>query len=1123
MQNYCIIQFLGGLKSFGRTLKKISLAMKLLFILLICSAGLAYASDGYAQKTSITLNVNDCTIEEVLLKIERESGFSFFINSKNLNLNRRISVSASGKDIFQLLEQVFAGVNVKYKILDNKIVLAAKEAEKEQQKGISVKGSVKDKSGEPLIGVTIMEKGTTNGAITDIDGNYKITVKSVSSVLVFSYVGYQSQELSVKGRTQIDVTLQDDTQKLNEVVVTALGLKRETKALTYNVQQLNADDMKVKDINVMNSLAGKVAGVNINASSAGIGGGTRVVMRGTKSIFGNNNALYVVDGIPMPDLSAEAFTDKYSGAGQSGDGIANINSEDIESISVLSGSAAAALYGSSAANGVVLITTKKGAVEKTSLTYSNNSAFYSPFMLPKFQNRYGSEAGEWYSWGNKMSAPSNHNVKEFMQTGYNEANTLTLTTGNEKNQLYASVGVVNARGIIHNNDVDRYNFSFRNTTNMLDSKLHLDLGFMYSNTKEQNMLAQGEYGNPLVPLYLFPRGDDLNKYKYYERYDFDRNIMTQFWPLLDNGLSMQNPYWVTNRNMYNNDKNRYIVNASAKYNITDWLDFSVRFRMDRENVENTKKMYASTLTFLSSNSTKGAYMQGNQSTNQTYADAMFNVNKYLFDDKLNITAVLGTSILDLQHKEMSVGGGLLTIPNLFNIANLNKANYLSLNGNGGYHDRTHSIFGTVSFGYKSTVYLDTSLRNDWLSALAGTNHSSILYPSVGLSTIVSNLFDVDPSILSYAKVRVSYSEVGNAPKRHKALTTYPVDGGLGTTSYFPIKNLEPERTHSWEAGFNLAFFDNRLTMDLTAYRSYTENQLFNPAISSTTGFSSIYINAGKVSNKGVEFALGYKDKFGDLGWKSTLLWTLNRNKIDQLLPEYTSEELGVTVKISELDAYNLGGVKEHLQVGGSMGDLYVNTMRTDEHGKIWIDSQSSQIQTRKNHYVYAGNTNPKYNLSWRNDFNWKGFNLGFMVTARVGGVGVSATQAVMDYYGVSETTALARDKGRVTINGLAFDPQQWYQTVGSNGTDFIGSMYVYSMTNVRLGEVTLGYTFPIKKWCPFVKNLSLQLFGNNLLMLYCKAPFDPESTASTGTYFQGIDYFMQPSLKSLGFSAKVTF
>ena len=379
------------------------------------------------------------------------------------------------------------------------------------------------------------------------------------------------------------------------------------------------------------------------------------------------------------------------------------------------------------------------------------------------------------------------------------------------------------------------------------------------------------------------------------------------------------------------------------------------------------------------------------------------------------------------------------------------------------------------------------------------------------------------NILSYAKVRLSYSEVGNAPERFRAITTYAVLGGLNTTSYFPIKDLKPERTHSWEGGFNLGLFDNKLTLDVTAYKTYTENQLFSPEISTTTGYSKLYVNAGKVTNKGIELALGFKQNIGPVDWKITLLWSLNRNRIDQLLPEYTNEELGVTVHLDEMDVYSLGGAKQRLTVGGSMGDVYVNTMRTDEHGHIWMNSMTGALETDKNNYVYAGNTNPKYTLSWRNEFNWKGISLGFMLNARVGGIGVSATQAVMDYYGVSKTSAEARDNGGVKVNGQMIDAQTWYQTIGANGTGYVGSMYVYSMTNVRLGELTLGYDIPINKWCKWISGLNVSFVGRNLWMLYCKAPFDPESTASTGTYNQGMDYFMQPSLRSMGFSAKISF
>ena len=1089
--------------------------MRISLILLFAVVLQLSAENGYAQRTRIPISMNNASIEQVLNKIEEISDFVFLYNDKTIQTNRIVSVRNTNGKIMDILDEVFRGTNIVYTVVDKQIILSTNKLDVvAQNPSFPLKGGVKDVKGEPLIGVNVKVKGAGKGTITDFDGKFILQVVK-GDILEISYVGYVSQSIKISDSKALDIVLTEDTKVLNEVVVTALGLKRETKSLTYNVQQVSSDEItKVKDVNMMNSLAGKVAGVSINSSSAGIGGGARVVMRGTKSISGNNNALYVVDGVPLPSSYGTQPGGRYEGAGQSGDGISYFNSDDIESISVLSGSAAA--------NGVVLITTKKGAAGKTSVSYNNNSTFYSPFVMPKFQNSYGSEPGEWFSWSSKLDTPSSYDVNDFFQTGYNVANTVSLTTGNDKNQTYVSVGTVNGRGIIHNNDLDRYNFSARNTASMLNDKLHLDVSFMYSNVKEQNMLAQGEYGNPLVPVYLFPRGEDIEKYRYYERYDIERNIDVQYWPLGENGLSMQNPYWVTDRNMYINKKDRFLTSASLKYEITNWLNVSARAKMDRDIVHNERKMYASTLTVLAENSDKGAYIETEQNVTQYYADVMANVNKYFADDKWNVTATLGASLLDLNSRTLTLGGGLLTVPNRFTVNNIDTSGKLTYR-RGNYHDRTNSLFATASVGYKGMVYVDGALRSDWLSALAGTKHKSILYPSVGASAILTDAFNIKSDILSYAKIRLSYSEVGNAPSRFSAITTYSVYGGLTTTSYFPIKDLKPERTYSWETGLNLALFENKLTLDATVYRSYTKNQLFSPEISTTTGYSSIYVNAGKVTNEGIELALGYKQKIGQVDWKTTLLWSLNRNKVNQLLPEYTNDELGVTVRLDEMDVYSMGGAKKRLTVGGSMGDLYANILRTDEHGHIWLDSKSNTIQTEKNNYIYVGNTNPKYVLSWRNEFFWRGISLGFMINARVGGRGASATQAVLDYYGVSETSAKARDNGGVLVNGYKYDAQSWYQTVGGNGVDFVGSCYIYDMTNVRLGELSIGYDIPINKWCKFIKELNVSLVGRNLLMIYCKAPFDPETTAGTGTYNQGMDYFMQPSLRSMGFSAKVTF
>lgn len=489
-----------------------------------------------------------------------------------------------------------------------------------QQSGFAVKGVVRDANKEPLIGVNILVKGTHDGTITDMDGAFTLDVK-MGDVLVFSYMGYATQEVTVKSKKSLEVVMKENLTDLEEVVVTALGIKKETKALAYNVQEVKSEELvRVKDANLMSSLVGKIAGVTINSASSGVGGSARVVMRGTKSISGNNNALYVVDGIPLPNLSSTQPSDLYTGMGQSGDGIATLNPDDIESMSVLTGAAAAALYGSDAANGVVMITTKKGKAGKLSLSVSNSTTFSSPFVLPEFQNTYGSETGEFSSWGQKLEVPSSYDPADFFQTGYNVNNSISLSTGSETNQTYFSAATVNARGIVHNNNLDRYNFSVRNSSSMLNDRLNLDLSFMYMRVNEQNMLSQGQYFNPLVPIYLFPRGDDIAKYQTFERYNASRNFKTQYWPYGDQGMMMQNPYWITERDMFNNYKDRFLTGLGLKFNITDWMNISARVKYDGTRETRTKKYYASTLTLFAGSET-GAYYKDEVNTTQIYAGA----------------------------------------------------------------------------------------------------------------------------------------------------------------------------------------------------------------------------------------------------------------------------------------------------------------------------------------------------------------------------------------------------------------------------------------------------------------------------------------------------------------------
>lgn len=1104
---------------------QLSLTMRISLVLLFAAFLQLSASNGYAQQAQISISMKNALIEDVLNKIEEISDYSFLYNNTTFSKSRKVSVEMSNGEVKEVLDEIFKGTNVNYKLVDKQIILfAGKEQDVRQESFIKVKGTVRDASGEPLIGVNVVVKGQTVGAITDLDGVFSLQVKK-GDVIEISYVGYATTSVKVTDSKELAIVLKEDTEMLGEVVVTALGIKKEAKSLSYNVQQVNSEELtRIADANVVNNLNGKVAGVTINSSASGVGGSSRVIMRGAKSLNGNNNALYVVDGIPMIDMTAanEQPSDSYEGAGQSGDPISGLNPEDIESISVLSGPSAAALYGSAAANGVVMITTKKGKEGRTSVSISNNTTFSSPLVLPQFQTTYGpSETGSYYSWGSKLKTPSTYNPADFFQTGVNVTNSASLSTGTEKNQTYLSLGTTNAHGIVHNNNYERYNATIRNVSKMLKDKMTLDLSFMMNQITESNMTSQGLYYNPLVPLYLFPAGDDFSKVQAYQRYDAERNLMTQYWPY-STSIALQNPYWITEHINIPNHKNRYMATASLKYEFAKWINLTGRVKMDRNN-ETHERMYdAGTNTLFASK--YGYYSKNNIESQQVYGELLLNINKYFANNMFNLTANLGTNFENNDYQSDYFGGKLKSVANLFTFGNVNTTEK-NLANQYGYGIKKRAVFGSAQLGYKSMAYLDVTARNDWSSTFQGTATNSFFYPSVGLSGIITDIFNCSTDVMPYMKVRVSYSEVGNSPDVFLAIPTYAlVDGTPVTQSRRPNANLKPERTKSWEAGFNFVFFKNKLKLDATLYQSRTYNQFFERTLSSTTGYKSEVVNGGRVDNKGIELSLRFDDQWGDFGWSSYVTFSRNINKVVELLNNY---EDPLTGELTSLDKIDMGGTSMYKMIlteGGSIGDIYVNSLRTDEHGAIYVDPVSQTVVAEPDNFILAGNSAPDFNLGWGNTLTYKDLSLSFLLTARVGGVVVSQTQAVMDYYGASLASAQARDNGGAIVNGRPINAEAYYATVGSSGSQGgVGSMYTYSATNVRLSELSLSYNVPIKRYVDWIQGLNVSFVGKNLFFLYRKAPFDPELTASTGTYFQGIDMFMTPSLRNLGFSVKVNF
>ena len=990
------------------------------------------------------------------------------------------------------------------------------------QPGGAISGTVTDETGEPLIGASVFVEGnTTVGTITDLDGNYALTVPEGSVSLIFSYIGMKDQIEPINGRSQINVVLTAEFDALEATVVTAMGISKSEKSLSYNVQETKLENVTPTG-SFVNSLNGKVAGVNISQSSTGIGGGSRVVMRGTKSLSGNNNALYVIDGIPMPALSAEQPDGIYAGAGQSGDGLSAINPDDIESISVLSGPSAAALYGSSAANGVVIITTKKGSKDQFSLSYSNSTSFSSAYIMPSFQNTYGvSEEGSYYSWGEKLATPATYNPKDFFQTGVNATNSVSVSTGNEKNQTYFSLASTNAQGIIRNNDYDRYNFSIRNTSNFLDDKMTLDLSASYSHIREQNMISQGQYSNPVLPVYLFPASEDFERIKIYERFNASRNFKTQYWPY-ENELSMQNPYWITDRQKFVNNKTRIMGSAQLKYEIAPWINVSGRAKIDRNIETHEKKFSASTYNLLAKASQNGLYGKQDVENTQIFAEALVNINKYFLDDRLSLTAVLGTNMEYVNYQDNNIEGGLAKVTDAWTVNAIDPSDNQFYMAASGKQIMKQAVFANVQLGWAGMVYLDVTGRNDWSSTFAGSNYKSFFYPTVGLSGIVTEIFPgLKGNVLSYMKARLSYSEVGNDPDAFLCIPTQQVTmGALSISPQMENKNLQPERTKSYEVGLNTYWFNNRLKLDVTYYASRTYNQFFNIALPASSIYDSVILNGGRVDNSGVELSASWDQDFAcGLNWRTYMTYSHNENVIKEVVKEVMVD--GEMYTIPEMVTGGMAGTRTYLREGESMGNLYVTSLKTDEHGAIYVNPADQSVSADYSNYIYAGDTAPKHLLSWGNEFNFKGFNLGFLFNARLGGIVVSKTQAVMDYFGASQATATARDNGGVMVNGQLIPAMEYYQVIGAG--DGVLSQYVYDATNIRLAELSFGYTFPVQNWGKWVKGLNVSFVAHNLAMIYKKAPFDPELTASTGTYNQGIDYFMQPSTRNLGFSVKVKF
>ena len=989
--------------------------------------------------------------------------------------------------------------------------------------GSTLEGLIKDDSG-PLLGATVIVKNTTRGTTTDMDGKFRLEGLQPGDVLQVTYVGYDPYEVTYTGQTTLDILMTTTANQLNAVVVTAMGIERQSKTLSYAAETVGGDDVAdIKSVNMINALQGKAAGLQITPNSTGAGGSSKILFRGNKSINGSNQPLVVVDGVPlMMNITSDQVDSNWGAQRDGGDAMSTINPDDIASISLLKGASAAALYGAVAANGAIMITTKSAMAGRLAVNVSSNTTIDTPLSLPEFQNTYGA-TGQ-YSWGDKLASKAPDYAEKFFRTGWTTNNSISINGGAEDLRAYFSYGNVTSGGITPENDYSQHTLNAKVGFDLFNDHIKVDFNAKYVNQHISNQPAGGFVFNPLVGTYTFPRGGDWNGYKSnFETYNGELNANVQNWVTTTDETN-SNPYWLLNRERPVVERNRYEFGGSIKYQIIDGLSLTGRMRYERADEHYVRNHYASS---YGNKYTYGKMDDNRYFSEQLYADLLAQYN-HTWDD-FSLNATLGTSMMQTRSNNVSLlyeqskfvapGNGGAYYPNIFNPSNF----YMNGTTMGLERKRLNSVFGAVTFGFKEALFLDVTARNDWSSALAYTDGYSFFYPSVGASLLLNRFVDMGRNIDLF-KFRGSYSIVGNDVPVYKTNPryTYGDQGAINPPESVPFRTLKPEKTHSFEVGFDGEFFQHRLHVNATYYKTNTKNQYFEVTLPWESGYKSQFVNAGNVQNQGFELTAGWFQDFGnEFTWSTDLNLSYNDNKIIELFDGFQD---GVTVS-------NLGGAKVILYEGGQYGDLYVRTLKRDESGKLVTETPEGadyQIPVnggeQNSDLKYMGNMNSKWNMGWTNTFRYKDLTLSMLIDFRIGGKVVSMTEATLDGYGVSERTGRARDRGYVMREGIKFsNVKAYYDVVGATSFNSVYNVedYVYDATNVRMREISLGYTF--RNLFGQSKNLTLAFIARNLFFFYKDAPMDPDVSMGTGNGLQGFDVFNLPTTRSFGLNVKLNF
>lgn len=1000
-------------------------------------------------------------------------------------------------------------------------------------------GVVKDENGQALPGVNVLLKGSNRGTSSDGSGTFKLTVPNAGT-LIFSSVGYATKEMAfTAAQSSIEMSMAPDNRTLTEVVVTALGISKDQKVLSYATQQIpTATISKARELNVANSLIGRVAGLDVARSSSGVGGSSRVVLRGDRSITGNNQALIVIDGVPMDNSNFSPGN--ANGGRDGGDGLSSVNPDDIESINVLRGASATALYGSRAANGALIINTKKGATRK-GFGVTINSSFQAEqaMILQKFQNEYGQgSAGQYsprseFSWGPKMTGqsvalwgpnpanatktynmtPQPDNYKDFYSTGSQISNSVAFSGGGEKTQTYFSYTNVGASGIVDNNKLKRNSLNLRISSEISD-KLTLDTKLTYLNERIDNRQQTGEaFANLQRHILRIPRNISLEQAQDFEYIDPSTGRLRQnYWNPGSNGG--QNPYWIKNRVIALDTRDRLTGFASLSYKVAPSFTIMGRGGIDKYIDKFEGKWYNNTYTIADN----GDYQTSWREVTEQNFD-LFGMYKKQFSQNLSVDATVGASLQRRNQLDQNTSTGGLNRDNLFITTNARSPQ----SNRGVNQTEKQGVFATADVTFKDAITISASARNDWSSTLPKESQS-YFFPSAGFSAIVSNMVEL-PKVISFAKVRGTYAQTGNDARPYLLNQTYTFSAGgpngfISRDAVKPFPNLKPELTTALELGIEMKFAGNRLGFDLGYYTSDSKNQLFQVAIPPASGWSSEFINAGLVRNSGIEFTLNATPiKANNLRWDIDFNYAANKNKLVELTPD---------LKVLSLASDFMNNVRAI--EGQPLGEIYSRGYVRNAQGQVLVDA-TGLPQITSGTTVYMGNSRPTWTGGLNNRISYKNLSLNFLISARMGGVVSSFTNAVIYADGVTEATLAGRDsyifpgvKDDGTPNNIATTSEKYWLKVGGRNTP-AGEVFTYSASNIRLRELTLSYAIPtdMLKKTPF-QGASVSLVGRNLFFLMNNAVgFDPELTAGAQNTTVGLESFSLPSTRTFGVNLNLSF